>query len=201
MPESLVDRVRSDVECLDSSILTGLPDYLAHQIRAFDQGMTEGQLKGVQRVVRALNLGYEPYTIPPYFYVAEYGIGFWQRMFNMEPVTDLTFRAVVPEDTRVRYEQARKQQVFDRVVVAAPDDELFARVNLVLRDILKDPVMVGFVPIDTSRGVSFEYKQAQLYRSGFSRLQSKGAPGAAVVNGESFLIARWGLAEDRAGRI
>ena len=201
---------------IEDSAISCLPHTLANMVLRFDELVEEyrtikedpyyinrveefeKRILVAERAMGALALDYEQYTIPEGFYVAEIGTNFWQRLISREPVNDIRFRAPIPEEARTRYNRAREQRLFSRFVAASPDYENFTRASGLKDLLLRDPVILGYVPENASRQIVFRYREHQLARfMWWQQGQRLDHPGARVDNGVGFLIARWGLAEDR----
>jgi hypothetical protein len=149
------------------------------------------QLKGLDKVIRALELGYEPYTPPNTWWVGlperervRYG---WTTIDGRTGADlRLFFRAGVPPDVREKYRRAEMTGLFTQFVIAAPDRELFENQPR----LRTDPVLIGYVKTDLTSLKIFHPAEQQMWNIRIG-------PGVLVEGGCGFKIAAWDYGEDR----
>lgn len=134
------------------------------------------------RVLAALRAGYDPYTIP-----ADFTVGFVEppdpssvRKFALNE-TPLIFNTPIIDPYLGRFIEARRNNLFDLIVVASADSSLFERLPEP-PSIYVDPVMVGLINAP-------EF---------FERTLTVGERGDSVIAGFGFLITHWDLTLDLA---
>lgn len=146
----------------------------------------KGELIGLHKLAQAIHLGYEPFTVSEKYYLGgiEDTAGGWR------------FNSPLPPTIIDKYREAKKAKVFDRIVVASPNQNHFLK----LSTMRIDPLMVGFVKEDDRFPVrlSFRSGEAGEYSDEYSdwKGQEEGNPGVKVDNGIGFLIAHWDLSND-----
>jgi hypothetical protein len=152
----------------------------------------DAELEGLDKVTRALLLGYEPYQPPRSWWA-----GWMQRQpsaanrITVDGQTGvdirLSFRATLPAPVREKYQDAQATGLFQEFVVAAPDRELFEEI----RSPKQDPVLIGYVKTEaTPLKILHPTEGPSWYR--------RITPGVLVEGGCGFLIAAWDYAGDRA---
>lgn len=144
----------------------------------------ETQLLCARKVIEAVRLGYEPYTIPDNFYVGLIN----ERDMGRGVVIGLIFQAPMPAKIIDQYTGAQRTKLFDNFLVASPDRSIFRQVS----SLACEPVLVGFVRMIPERILFFQKFIG--YEDGATR---RFAPGVKVNGGIGFLIAHWDLAKDR----
>jgi hypothetical protein len=151
----------------------------------------DDELKGLEKVVRALQLGYEPYTPPENWWI---GVpereheGRIQSTVDVKTDVDLRlfFGLGLPLPVREQYRVARRSGLFSQFVVAAPHRELFED-QPILR---ADPVLIGYVRTEAAPLKVFHTLDEQSRRHRIN-------PGVSVRGGCGFKIAAWDYREDR----
>lgn len=130
----------------------------------------ETEIKSLWRIAEAIRQGYEPYTMSPNFHVGSVdGARSFPGLYEIEQ----KFNAPMPETVIKKYERARRDGLFDRILVGSADQSLFANIPAPLT---REPVMVGYIP--TGKG-PISYRDTR--------------GGLQVNNLAGFLIAQWDL--------
>lgn len=148
----------------------------------------EARIESLYRICQALELGYEPFTPNS----AWYG-GFVDQLRRRErdslgTGTYYLFQAPIPPSPLTKYREAKKTGLFERILVFAPQPELFRQIG----SLACDPVMVGYVRLSEEM-VSMKFRRWK----GINPTIPVQIP-PKVKGGVSFLIVQWNLGEDLA---
>lgn len=132
----------------------------------------------LEKIFRAIQLGYEPYHPPSNWYVGWFT---WREERLVWSNIRLFSHSPVPPRAILKYARAKKTGLFSAFLVAAPDRSLFNETRI----IFSDPVLIGFVR--GSQAIDLEAR----VDGGVQK------PGLTVTHGAGFLVDMWNLEKDR----
>lgn len=146
------------------------------------------QVKGLGNIQWALELGYEPYSIPE-----GWCVGMVQSPLWRVALVQSQFQAPMPKEVLLRYAQAQATRIFVDFLVASPDGTLFR----FLGPLCCEPVLVGLVRIGAE-----QIRVNSIVQYPLDRREPNGADRMVEVHysgldgAVSFLIAHWDLGRD-----
>ena len=168
------------VASLSPDTIAALPRILQIRLEQLEELRFEGEIRGIEKLAKVLKADFKPYTPPEDYYIAEMQKK-WRVRFEKSPIGDLKYNLMLPKGMIGRFSIALDTNLFERFVVASPVWRNFCA----QRGNAAEPlVLVGYIPNNANRLVSFRYTTGQS-----DRTQREGTPGAVVENGTGFLIA------------
>lgn len=142
----------------------------------------EGICRLMEKTLRALTLGYEPYHPPAKWYVG-WLLGENERdqvFFPLEERIFLTFVSPLPHRALEKYRAAKRTGLFSVFLVATPDQALFQEART-----FAEPALIGYVGGNSPIRLTAPRKKNQQQ------------PGLKVADGVGFLIDMWDMEKDR----